>query len=234
MKIKMAIFILFGLWMVSARAEIARSTLEQDQQNLVVSLTPNVVAIQVQDEQKNRIEAMSSQTQMEVTMSSWAPQSLSLQTLVKNAGAFQSVLPQTAVHFYTPIATDLSLKYGVQFSLFGRTARVIGAGLNVLESQYAYLPSGVAGVEYTPNVLSTHLVQPYLAATALPSLLFTNRSALHEGETNMGLLGEFDAGILLKLSNTWLINMSASQTVGKIQKSNLQGFGVKGGVRVSL
>jgi hypothetical protein len=67
---------------------------------------------------------------------------------------------------------------------------------------------------------------------ALPSFIFTGRGGADSGSTYFGLLGDIDAGARFKILKRVQLDVGVMQTIGSVNGSGAQGFGVNGGLRI--
>ena len=235
--------ILFSFLSLSILASSALATpihkhdLETSSQDITVPLSPSAVEVETQNDEIQREKSERREGKLELGVSSWQPKSLNPATVVSNPSAFtQLSLPALEVNFLQPMGKIFNLKIGAGFASFSRTAVITGAGVVSQGEQAAYIPSARVGVEYEPVIgfISGSIYHPYLAASLLPSMVITNRSPLDNGKADLGLLGEAEAGVLVSITKSLQLNVEVSEVLGKIQNSDLSGFGFQTGLRMPL
>ena len=222
--------------MGSAQASSVHSKkIEDESQDLSISLSPNKLELETASEQAQRERADRPLGAMEAAISSWEPTNLQPPTRISNASSFGLAGPPSLnFNVIDPINRNFNLKGGLEFVSLQRSGTLDAAGISSREQQTAYVPAIRIGGEYTAVRYSNRLFKPYVSAAILPTAVITSRSAFDDGEADFGIAGELAVGTLIHVSNSMDVNVSVSEVVGKVNSSDLTGFGVNAGVRVPL
>lgn len=183
----------------------------------------------------NPVETGKSFDAIEANYSTWQPNRVVVNSRIKNASAFKVQNPRTiSVNEIHSLSTQFSLKIGAQFLALSRSGTTDSAGLTAAQEQNILVPSIRAGLEYQPNFLSTKRLQTYASAALLPSYIVSQRSVFDDGEANFGLPFEASIGELVHISSAIDLNVNLTETLGKVQDSDLQKLGLNLGVRILL
>ena len=219
-----------------AATVINQGVIENETQDLSIPLTSNKLDTELSVEQSQRERAERPTGALEFGVSSWEPNGIQPPARINsNVSSFGLAGPPTLnLNGIQPVGRDFNLVGGLQFLALQRTGNLNASGLSSAETQTAYIPSLRLGAQYSPTRLSTKLLRPYVSAAILPTAVITGRSAFDDGETDFGVAGEAGIGTLIHVSQAFDIDVNASEMVGKVSASTLNGFGVGAGVRVGL
>lgn len=219
-----------------AASVINQGVIEDETQNLQIPLTSNKLDTELSVEQSQRERAERPTGALEFGVSSWEPSGIQPPARINNnVSSFGLAGPPTLdLNGIQPVGRDINLIGGLQFLALQRSGNLNTAGLSSTETQTAYIPSLRLGAQYAPVRISTKLLRPYVEAAILPTAVITGRSAFDDGETDFGVAGEAGIGTLIHVFEAFDIDVSATEMVGKVSASTLNGFGIGAGVRVGL
>lgn len=186
-------------------------------------------------------------SRVEIGLSSWAPSALSAETRLSDATDFRGAgVPQVTLQFATaPLlrwrALSLSGVAGVSFSLLKRTGTYPGVASSPAYgvSENLFLFPVRLGLE--SRVAFYGPWSAYVSASLLPTIGFTTRTVMDDGQTILGLPVGASAGIAHDFG--WLggrfsgiqLKAGVDATYGRwSRRTDLTGLGAQAGVSVPL
>ena len=189
------------------------------------------------------VQSVPSRAWVDFGFSSWSPDQLTAPARFGSDVPFaRSGLPSFFgdYSFQFTSSQDWNAKIGANWLSLSRSAPLTVNGVGSMAEESAQLISARIGIEYTPQFLRSRLFAPYAGVAILPTALIIGESAFDSGSTYFGVPAEVTLGTRLELKamgiswNQAELDLAVMETVGKMHDSSLSGFGINGGVRVSL
>lgn len=182
---------------------------------------------------------------LEVVVSSWSPRDLENASIIDGASPWQvSGMPYFSAGVLinpwdTGFASQLAFKLGLGFASLTRQATLQYLSTSEIVNQGAYLIPVQAGVEYSPSVLTWKNVSGHLGVFVMPTMLLTQRSAMDDGTSSVGVPFQMTLGSQIDLKKWVSIPMQLTvdwvATYGGIRGGgNLFGTGIGAGIRTAL
>jgi hypothetical protein len=182
---------------------------------------------------------------LSLTVGSWAPNHLALDSRVPDATDFkQGTLPLlSAALVEAPFARGnsgtLSFRAGAGIETLTRTGTLSFPGGPQAGSQNAVLLPLEAGIEARPAFAQWRDVGVYLDATVNPMFLITERSPFDDGRSILGIGGGAVLGSTFNLrrlvsSDALYLDMNLVARIGELSGGNANGLGLQAGVRLEM
>lgn len=176
---------------------------------------------------------------VEIGASSWKPNSFALPARHSADVPFERVtaMPSVYANYSMPLLSGLKAKLGGNFLVMERSA---SSSSQMSGTETADFFSARIAAEYTPPALEGKALEPYIGAGILPTFAVTGRSSFDDGKLYFGVPGELTLGSRLRMTSIGIpwqnagFDLGVVGTVGSVDHSSFAGFGINGGVRVSL
>jgi hypothetical protein len=205
-------------------------------QEVTIPMAKGELAAEVAADVAQRERANAPRTKVEIAASSWKPTRVTTGSRLSNTTDFSAKgIPAMDVSFISPVAgRTLHLQFGLGFLALERTGTLSSSGILVNETQNGYLTMVRLGLAYSPWLLLDDHLAPYVSALALPSMLITRASAFDDGVNDTGVPFELGLGATYRISKPLGLDVGVSQILGRVQDSDLKGFGVRAGLRIAI
>jgi hypothetical protein len=183
---------------------------------------------------------------MEFDISNWSPSGSSTATYLNSTSAFRRTdVPRVSLSIARegwklgPVL--LSTKYGLAYSQMERDGQIVAYGQSSSVSQQVNLFSARIGMEVTPQRQFFGFLQPFAAASFLPTWGQAAADAFDDGISSLYFGVEGSLGVAAKLPKVagWLGVQSVSLEIGVeatdgLKGAPLNGSGALAGTRIEL